>query len=278
MNNKIKFFFDSINIKHKDLPLLYIPLLIATLLVLIGWFLWGESAVLWGIFVLTTFLILSAQFHIYRSTRKALESHQEKIQSYFSLFSSLDFNNRLPFMTGWAATPELALVISDEIQKNKPDQIVEIGSGVSTIVAAYTLKQNGNGSILSLDHDEKYASKTRNQLQQHGLDELGEVKYAPLVSYELDNSEWQWYDISSVSLPEKVDMLLVDGPPVKTNKNARYPALPLLADRLNNQCVIIVHDAHRPSESKILEKWQQNFTDFSCEIINTEKGIAVLRR
>ncbi len=278
MTNKIKDFFGNINIKYKDLPYLYFPLLVVTLLVVAAWFIWGDSAILWGFFVLATYIILATQFHLYRSTRKDLENHQEKMQAYFSLFPKLNPNTRLPFMTGWAATPQFALVIYEEVKKNRPEQILEIGSGVSTIVAAYGLKQNGKGTVLSLDHDEKYGAKTEGQLQQHGVEEFSKVKYAPLVSYQLEDSSWQWYDMSSITLPQKIDMLLIDGPPVKTNKNARYPALPLLADRLNDQCVVIVHDANRPSERAIIDKWQCTFPQFSCEIIDTEKGIAILSR
>lgn len=277
-NNPFTRFFENINITYDDLPYLYIPLITATLLTLIAWFTWGNIALFWGIFILTTYIILTTQFHLYRSTAKDLENHQKKIQAYFSLFSMVDFKASLPYMTSWAATPELALITLDKIQQNKPDHIVEIGSGISTIISSYGLKQNGKGAILSLDHDATYAEKTRNQLEKHGVNNVAQVKHCPLVSYEMDGSKWQWYDLSSVILPEKIDMVLIDGPPVKTNKHARYPALPLLAENLGEECTIIIHDAHRPSETEILEKWQALFPDFSLEIMNTEKGIAILRR
>lgn len=276
--NSFQRFFDNINITYADLPYLYIPLLVAILLVIAGWVVWREDAVLWGIFILSTYLILATQFHLYRSTQKDLENHQKKIQAYFSLFSALDLKKSLPYMTGWAATPELALFLFEEIQKYKPKYILELGSGISTIVASYALKQNGYGAIIALDHDETFANKTRSHLKRHDVENFAKVNYCPLVSHQLDGTTWQWYDLEAVELPEKIDMLLVDGPPVKTDKNARYPALPLLIDRLSDRAIVLMHDAFRASEMKILEQWKEQFPGFQYEVSNTEKGIAILRR
>lgn len=276
--NSISRFFEGINLTYEDLPYLYIPLFAAIGLVIAGWYIWGEAAVLWGILILATYLVLATQYHLYRSSQKNLENHQKKIQAYFSLYSKIDFKGVMPYMTGWSATPELALIIYQEIRKQMPNQILEVGSGISTLIASYGLEQNGQGSIISIDHDAKYAEKTKQQLRNHDLKKFAQVKVCPLVPYEIEGAKWQWYELENLELTEKVDMLLIDGPPLKTNKYARYPALPLLIDHLSDQAVIIVHDAYRPSEADILEKWQQRFPELSCEIENTEKGIAILRK
>lgn len=276
--SRIKRFFGNINLSYDDLPYLYFPLLAAIILVLIAWYIWGQNALLWGILILPTYLILATQFHLYRSTRRDLENHQNKIQAFFSLYSMLDFKRSLPYMSGWAATPELAIAVLDEIKEYKPDHILELGSGISTIIASYGLRQNGKGTITSLDHDEAYAEKTRRQIRKHNLEDFAHIHYTPLVPHSINNNKWDWYDINNATLPRQIDMLLVDGPPVKTNAKARYPAMPMLAERLNDHAVVILHDAHRPSEHSILEKWKDEFFEFDVEIINTEKGIAILRR
>lgn len=276
--SRIKRFFAGINFTHEDLPYLYFPLLAAIILVLIAWYIWGQSALLWGILILPTYIILATQFHLYRSTRRDLENHQNKIQAFFSLYSILDFKRSLPYMSGWAATPELAIAVLDEIKEHQPDHIVELGSGISTIIASYGLRQNGKGTITSLDHDEAYADKTRRQITKHGLEDFAQIHYTPLVPHRINNNKWGWYDIDNVALPRQIDMLLVDGPPVKTNDKARYPALPLLAKRLSDHAVVILHDVHRPSEQSVLDEWKNEFPQFDMEIKNTEKGIAILKR
>lgn len=276
--SRIKRFFENINFTYDDLPYLYFPLLGAIILVLIAWYIWGQNALLWGILILPTYLILATQFHLYRSTRRDLENHQNKMQAYLSLYSMLDIKRSLPYMSGWAATPELALRVLDEIKELQPDHIVELGSGISTIIASYGLRQNGKGSITSLDHDEAYAQKTRKQIKKHGLEDIAHIHYAPLGPHIIDNTGWAWYNIDKVPLPQQIDMLLVDGPPVKTSDKARYPALPLLEERLSEHAVVILHDAHRPSEQSILDDWKNEFPGFEVEVENTEKGIAILRR
>lgn len=276
--NSMQRFFKNIKITYDDLPYLYIPLFVATGIIFAAWLKWGITAVIWGIFILSTYLILATQFHLYRSTKKDLENHQKKIQAYFSLYSMVNFRESLPYMTGWSATPELALAIYQEIRNNQPDKVFELGSGISTVIASYGLEQNGKGTITSLDHDSTYANKSRDLLKSHKVDAFAQIKICPLVPYEIENTTWHWYDLESLSFTEEINMLLIDGPPVKTNKNARFPALPLLIDKLSDHATIIVHDAHRPSERDILSRWITKFPEFSCEIKNTEKGIAVLRR
>ncbi len=276
--NSIQRFFENINITYNDLPYLYIPLFVVIGLVFAAWWLWGENAVLWGILILSTYLILATQFHLYRSTKKDLVDQQKKIQAYFTLYSMIDFEDVLPYMTSWSATPELALTTYEEIRHNKPNRILELGSGISTIIASYALQQNNKGSILSLDHNEIYAQKTRDQLKDHKVEDFAQVKYCPLITYEIGDSNWQWYNLEGLDFTNKFDLLLIDGPPVKTNKSARFPALPILTEQLSEQATIIIHDAHRPSEQNILAKWKKQFPEFNCEIKDTEKGVAILRR
>ena len=276
--SRIKYYINGINLSYDVLPYLYVPLVLLAVIGVSAWVVWGNEALLWIILILATYVILLTQFHLYGTLRKDLENHQKKVQAYFSLFSMLQPRDSLPYMTEWAATPELALALLGEIRHTQPDSIVEIGSGISTIISSYGLQKNGQGKVFSLDHDQVYAQKTREQLKRHGVEVYAEVVDAPLVTRQINGSSWQWYDINSDVIPDKIDLLLVDGPPVKTDAMARYPALPLLHERLSEHAAIILHDAHRPSEKQTLQKWQQQFPEFSCETVDSEKGIALLRR
>jgi predicted O-methyltransferase YrrM len=50
----------------------------------------------------------------------------------------------------------------------------------------------GHGRIISLDHDEVFAEKTRHTLRLHDLSDLVQVVYAPLVPTSVGNATWQW--------------------------------------------------------------------------------------
>lgn len=46
-------------------------------------------------------------------------------------------------------------MIADE----RPELIVDTGSGVSTLVAAYALQKLGRGKVVALEHDRAYANE-----------------------------------------------------------------------------------------------------------------------
>lgn len=225
------------------------------------------------------FYITVTQFHIYRLQREEQDQHLFKYQSISELTSLLPLSAQLPPMAGWIATPELAITILKIIQKYKPKQITELGSGFSIIVAGYSIRKYCPGSaIISLDHDAPYAEKTRQELNLHGLNDLAEVRTAPLQTYEIAGKNWEWYTENQLSFDNPVDLLLVDGPPSETQRNARQPVLPLLYKHLSDRAVIILHDTDRKSETESIQQWIDEFDDLQMERIDTEKGIALLRK
>jgi|AntRauTorckE6833_2_1112554.scaffolds.fasta_scaffold09490_2 predicted O-methyltransferase YrrM len=271
-------FFEDINIKYVDNKYIYLPALV--------YFIVNAAAIYvleqpWLIlFALSTLLIIVmlAVFHIYRSIIIEMEEERRQNQALIAIHNMLDLKYPLPSMTKWAAKPDLAVTVMEYIQLLKPDFILEAGSGVTTLVSGYTLKKNNKGKILSLDHDEFYGNKTNQQLQKHGLSNLASVVFAPIKEHQLEGKSWKWYSTDNVSTQQKIDLLIVDGPPVKTQQNARYPALPLFYDRLSEKAVVILDDAGRDSESEILTQWQNKYPEFELEFIPSKKGIAVLTR
>ena len=81
------------------------------------------------------------------------------------------------------------------------------------------------------------------------------VIHAPLADVKLDAEVWKWYDLEDVELPEKVSILLIDGPPQSTGPLARYPALPILLDRLTDDAVIFLDDGIRSDEAAVMDRW-----------------------
>jgi predicted O-methyltransferase YrrM len=217
-------------------------------------------------------------FHIYRNTEAHLEDERRQNQALISLHKFIDLRLPLQSLAGWSAHPELAITIVEYIRMLNPEYIVEAGSGVSSIISCYCLEQNERGHLLALDHHQEYHKKTEEQLERHGLSEWGDVEYAPLQDYNLENKSWQWYDLKGFNGDRKVDMLIIDGPPLETQGHARYPALPLLYDQLAEKAVIILDDAARTSESEIVDLWLKKYPEFSFDYVRSRKGIAILSR
>ena len=85
-----------------------------------------------------------------------VDDHISETQGLVQL-SSFNHTYPMPFGGGWALTPDAAVVLAREIALNRPRTIVELGSGVSTVLIGRMLKQAGEGQLFSLDHDASWA-------------------------------------------------------------------------------------------------------------------------
>lgn len=210
-------------------------------------------------------------------------SHQQLVSildSYHSPLGSVSPRHPFPPMRmpgAWAATPDFAAVVVDLIESNKPKRILEMGSGASTIISAYTLERLGEGHVYSLDHDAKYAQETTQSIEKHGLTKHATVIPAPLKTHQVNGESATWYDTSNLP-DEPIDMVVVDGPPATGAPYARHPALPILHSHLSPKAIVILDDSIRESEQWTVDSWLKQFPEFTPEYINTEKGTYVLRR
>jgi predicted O-methyltransferase YrrM len=158
----------------------------------------------------------------------------------------------------WAATAPTILFIIDQIMgESEVKTILECGSGASTIWAAAAFRKRGLGHVFTLDHDAVFAEKTREDLRRHGLAEWATVIDAPLTDVDVPGrGPMPWYDLAGLSAQARdVDLLFVDGPPRPTGREARYPAFPLLRDRLRNGALVILDDTNRHDERAIIRSW-----------------------
>ena len=58
-----------------------------------------------------------------------------------------------------------------------------------------------------------------------------------------------------------IDLLVVDGPPAFAVgfAHARYPALPVLRDRLAPGATVVLDDVERPGEQEVLRRWEGEY-------------------
>lgn len=207
------------------------------------------------------------------------QQHQNlfrQIEAMQGLYAELNMSHSLPPMRDWAASPDFLLLLAKHVRAKKPLHILECSSGVSTLVLARCLQLNGQGKVYSLEHDEEYATRTREQLQRCGLQEWAEVIHAPLQSYYLGHECWPWYSLKQIPSSLHPDLLVIDGPPQAIRKLARYPAGALLFPLLKASSAIFLDDAAREDEQEIVRRWQTEFPAFAIEQPICEKGCAVL--
>lgn len=174
-----------------------------------------------------------------------------------------------PPTRGWAASPDFLLLLAETILQQKPTNIVEASSGVTTLVSAYCLQHLGHGHVTALEHDADYAAKTTALLHAHGLTSVARVHHAPLIDHVIGGESFQWYDAPSI---DAVDLLVVDGPPGTTGPLARFPAVPKLRHAFKPGTVVLVDDGARPPEREMVRRWCAAEPTVHAESFAFEKG------
>ena len=189
-------------------------------------------------------------------------------EAFIQLSNLMQFKSAIPPTRSWAASPDLLLLISEIVKKNKPALVVELGSGVSTLVCA----KSGARKVISIDNSEQYGGKTRDLLKEHKVRGV-EIRIAPLRPYA-NGSEW--YEVSLLKDLKKIDLLIVDGPPGSKNPEARYPALKEFKDKLSAKAIVIIDDVNRDGERKLAEDFAKALPNHTLTILDHEKGTAII--
>jgi predicted O-methyltransferase YrrM len=171
----------------------------------------------------------------------------------------VDHDRPMPELGDWAISPSTLVWMLDRLEDSSVQTILELGSGSSTIWFATALaKRGGEGRIVALETSADYAESTRTELAKHGLGDRAQVLHAPLVDTAVPGRENQpWFDISVLPDLPPVDLLFVDGPHGAIAHEVRYPAYPLLADRLAPGATVVLDDTGRPAEAAIVKAWKQ---------------------
>jgi predicted O-methyltransferase YrrM len=189
-------------------------------------------------------------------------------EAFIQLTQLLDFKAPIPGTRSWAASPDLLLTISEIVKKYRPGLVVELGSGVSTLIAS----KSGARKIISIDNSEEFGGKTVALLKEHKV-RGAEIRIAALQPYANGST---WYDTSAIKDLKKIDLLIIDGPPGSKNPEARYPALAEFKEKLSAKAVIVIDDVHREGERKLAENFAKAMPNHQLVILDHEKGTAVI--
>jgi predicted O-methyltransferase YrrM len=227
--------------------------------------------------------------------QKKLKSALSSLVNIISILPQLDIRGAIPPFPhqGFEITGEEAVFLFHMIRRQRPRLIMELGSGSSTVLFAAALRANGNGRVISVEHDAQHVKHTKALLEQAELSDRVQLVSAPLTEITFSNRTFQWYDLGSIlpSLTDKIDLLFVDGPPGKVQSLSRFPALPILLPHLSPRATIVVDDGAREDEVKMVELWRgMDDVSFEAERIDflphapviltmhSESRIAELRR
>ncbi len=193
----------------------------------------------------------------------------------------------LPWGAG-AMRPAGLVAVCNDVVLNGRRRVVELGSGVSTILLARLLTQRrplGGFRLAAVEHDAGWAQWVTDQLDREGTGKNVVVVHAPLLPHALAEGALAWYDETVVAAGlevalqgDLIDLLVVDGPPAYAAGHglARYPALPVLHHRLAPGATVILDDVERPGEREVLRRWERE-TGLDFDRRAVDAGVALAR-
>ena len=154
----------------------------------------------------------------------------------------------------WAIDSRTMDWLWDFLNQNKPNTILEFGSGSSTcLFCAWMKKHNQNGIVISVDQSTQESKKTKSRLSTHNISDKGHV-----ICMDVDATGKFIIDtgrISAILNGKKIDMLFVDGPAgsIGCRENTLKESMQLFASSGH----WFLHDAYRVGELGILEQWSK---------------------
>jgi len=208
-----------------------------------------------------------------KSTLKDIHAYlliQDLIQfpEYFAIT-----NSSLRFHT-------LAVIIND-ILINKRRQIIEFGSGISTLAIANLIRKNNlECRFISVEDNEEWFQYIKSFLSNSDLQKYVNIVYAPLKknSLALENNLWYSDQVlnDNISSNFKFDLAIIDGPAAWKPKIrlSRYPAVPYLVNILSEEFSIYLDDINRKGEKEIMGLWNHKYK-IKFEPINETSAVCI---
>lgn len=198
------------------------------------------------------------------------------MDAYTPLIDRLHLDQGYPFTEHWTAATDFLEYLVNQTLESVPGLILECGSGLSTLMLARCCEINRKGEVLSLENGAEFARATRQYLETYGLDTVARIIDAPLNTLNINENDYQWYQLPDLE-NQSIEMLVVDGPPGFIQPLSRYPALPLLYDKLADGCLVLMDDAARSDEQEIAAMWRETYPSLDYEYLDFERGCSVFR-
>jgi hypothetical protein len=180
----------------------------------------------------------------------------------------------LEFDSGWSLGEIAYRAILEDLRSIDAKSIVEFGSGTSTLRLSRDLPE---ATILSIEGDHAFFDDTWKNLELHGGPAQVELVRRPLC--------WQRHGLSWFrsyrpgDFPERVDAVLIDGPPIATRRG-REACLYQVFAKGHVGTRFYLDDYCREAEQQIVLNWLRAYGGALAQLdtFEVDHRIAVLER
>lgn len=200
-------------------------------------------------------------------------SNKESLNKYNVNFIDSSFG-------GWKIDENTTKFLGRIIETFKPENVLEFGSGTSTLLFANEIKKGNIKKLWSIDHLDDFPEHPRKQIEKLNIKDKIIFKNYKIRPQTYKGKLINFYKIDKklFNKVKKIDLLFIDGPPYYFF--AREAALYSCFDYLSDNSIIILDDAIRNNYEKVfINNW--NFIyDKNIQIDiytdNYEKGLCVI--
>lgn len=233
----------------------------ATVAAMLGWLLVDS--------ILIISLVILAWAHVAYRQQVLWAASQNEANARWALQGVMFGREEWPEVGGWALGPRAITAWLRMLRAHNCGNVVELGPGVSTLMTGLALP---NLSKYGLEHDRVYLERLERMVASYGVENVVLIE-APLVGYA---DSVDWYSNEAIAqLPERVDALVVDGPPNWDGGNRRARARTLIEEKVIKGGIILVDDTHRSSEQRMVRKW---IVEDLCELLEDHGDFMLLMK
>ncbi len=195
---------------------------------------------------------------------RSLEFRQIDFYSYSLLNSVLKPNKFLPYTTA-AISPTALLHILNFITTFRPKNIVEIGSGISTVYIAELIKVNNLVTrFYSIENDLEWINIIKSFMNEDSKVDFIHAELNEEMNFH--SHKFKWFDTKVLDQnlnKNEIDLLIIDGPPGNI-PYARAGAFLYFKEQIEGQNLFyFFDDTDRKEERKIVESKGGEYQHFA---------------
>jgi predicted O-methyltransferase YrrM len=212
---------------------------------------------------------LSASLAFYLNIRLHLNQLHKSHRALLSAISITQLNPQEPttFLTH-AAHPDFIELVLEAVRRQRPNSILELGSGSSSrYILAYLQRVRSEARMISLEDDAQWATLVQGELDRLNTSQapLHIVQHAPLVA-DGGRQVYQ-YDAATLQASAPFDLVVVDGP---HRVEDRVHFLSTIQDQLTDDVVMIFDDGNTAAIRTAMQHYKQD--GWQVRYYNTYKG------
>ena len=199
------------------------------------------------------------------------------LAAYDNLPDPVDLDAVLPSNLGkWPVSRPMARALSRLVVGLKRTSVLEFGAGWSSAVLARALRASGGGRLTSVEHQPAFMQAAWAVVQAEPSVDAALVVAGLHRAFTRHGPLWSYRDVRRLVAPRgPFDLVLIDAPPGSYGRSSPlHDAFPLLAPG----AVLVVDDAGRASEQRIIQRWLATYPGLHLARLDlsVERGIAVL--